>query len=188
MQLAPQNSTIVVMHAAPHTSTSEDTDQAFANMRHRANMFAVECKDSSMFGMCVKNFDVSGLQSHIVLNPEAVVRFCTRDGQVLVFDMLLATYNPKHHKSAIRKIETFSRDDQYTVRSLGLTSVDTLDMLVRVMHARVWRVHVPCTVLTYPLRRVRRMASRRYRTHSRYWTASSITSVSRTLMLSTRQR
>lgn len=96
-------------------------------------MFPVECKDYCMFGMLLKNFDTSSTRNHAILNPEAVVRFCVKDGRMLIVDLLLASYSPKHHKSATLKIRQFMRDDRDTVRGLGLTSSNKLDALVRVV-------------------------------------------------------
>ena len=80
--------------------------------------------------MRVKNFDLGKYNRQTTMNPEAVVRFCTSNGYVLFFDLLLGTYSPAHHKSAVKKIERFVHDDQRVLRGLGLTNNAELDVPV----------------------------------------------------------
>ena len=121
---------------APWPPTAIDTMQLEHYHRHRANMFAVECKDYCLFGMLVKNFDTGSNQTRSALDPNAAVRFCVADGRVFVTDLLLASYSTKHRKSATVKIQKFLEDDRDTVLALGLQSSNDLDLMVFRDHPR----------------------------------------------------
>ena len=97
---------------------------------HQLNMFAIP-DSGRMFGMRINDFDNRGLKSNAVLTPSATVRFCINNGDVVVSDMILATYSIVND-SARGKIEEFLTEEADIVRGLGMVTNNTLEPMVRV--------------------------------------------------------
>jgi len=70
--------------------------------------------------MRVKHFDTSRLPSRIVLDPEAIVRFCTKTGDVLMSDLMYTTYSPSEYTSARGETGMYLHENIDFTRSLGV--------------------------------------------------------------------
>ena len=117
----------------PFPLTANDVSSTNLNaMRQYPNVVRVQCDDASVFGMRVKHFDTSRLPSRIVLDPEAIVRFCTKTGDVLMSDLLYTTYNTSDYTSARGETGVYLHENINFTRNLGVKYTVQIHNNVRV--------------------------------------------------------
>lgn len=93
----------------------------YSNVMHQyRNIFPVDCDDKCVFGIHVKHVNTSALPSHVVVYPDAVLRFCTHTGDALISDLLYAMYRQSQHTSARIVIGNYLDENITYLRTLGV--------------------------------------------------------------------